>query len=138
VIRPPNPVAATVSDETYLAVYVADLFQKDCNLSRYRCIKQSTTGALRRQRPITRRGNARGSVQVPPEWQTKQIHPLCSLFRILAVASATVIFFASLARILHQLACKIAQEFDRLKDFPSERNNGVYFRGRKILQAIKD
>ena len=60
-----------------------------------------------------------------------------------------------LARILHQLACKIAQEFDWLKDFPSERNNGVYFRGplspihglrgiwtscpaEKILQAIKD
>jgi hypothetical protein len=43
-----------------------------------------------------------------------------------------------LARILHQLACKIAQGFDWLKDFPSERNNGVYFRGRKILQAIKD
>ena len=43
-----------------------------------------------------------------------------------------------LARTLHQLACKIAQGFDWLKDFPSERNNGVYFRGRKILQAIKD
>ena len=42
------------------------------------------------------------------------------------------------ACILHQLACKIGQGFDWLKDFPSERNNGVYFRARKILQAIKD
>jgi len=46
------------------------------------------------------------------------------------------------ARTLHhygvRLECKIAQGFDWMKDFPSERNNGVYFRERNILQAIKD
>ncbi len=43
-----------------------------------------------------------------------------------------------LARIFHQLACEIGQGFDRLKDFLFERNNGVYSRKQKILQAIKD
>ena len=41
------------------------------------------------------------------------------------------------ARMLHQLARKIGQGFDLLKNFPSERNSGVYFRVRKILQEIK-
>jgi len=36
------------------------------------------------------------------------------------------------------LARQIAQGFDWLKDFPTERNNGVYCRRRKLLQAIKD
>jgi len=36
------------------------------------------------------------------------------------------------------MARKIARGFDWLKDFPTEWNNGVYFRRRKILQAIKD
>jgi len=33
---------------------------------------------------------------------------------------------------------KIAQGFDWLKDFLTEWNNNVYFRRKKILQAIKD
>jgi hypothetical protein len=45
---------------------------------------------------------------------------------------------APLAGKLHPLARKIGQGFDWLKDFPTERNNRVYFRRRKILQAIKD
>jgi hypothetical protein len=36
------------------------------------------------------------------------------------------------------LARKIEQGFDWLRDFPTERNNGVYFRGTKIPQTIKD
>jgi hypothetical protein len=42
------------------------------------------------------------------------------------------------ARKFHQLARKIGQGFDWLKDFLLEWNNGVYFRKQKILQAIKD
>ncbi len=37
-----------------------------------------------------------------------------------------------------QLLCEIGQGVLRLGDFPREWNNGVYFRVRKILQAIKD
>jgi len=33
---------------------------------------------------------------------------------------------------------KFGQGFDWLKDFPMKRDNVVYFRLRKILQAIKD
>jgi SAM-dependent methyltransferase len=40
--------------------------------------------------------------------------------------------------IIHWIYDEDTPGFDWLKDFPSERNNGVYFRGRKILQAIKD
>jgi len=31
----------------------------------------------------------------------------------------------------------VGQGFDCLKNFPTGRNNGVYFRRRNILQAIK-
>jgi hypothetical protein len=43
-----------------------------------------------------------------------------------------------LARTFHELARKIGQGLDWLKDFPNERNNRVYFRARKIFQTIKD
>jgi len=33
-------------------------------------------------------------------------------------------------------ARKIGQGFDWLEDFPSERNNGVNFRARTVLQAL--
>ena len=39
---------------------------------------------------------------------------------------------------MHGLARKIAYGFDWLTDFPNERNNGVYFRVRKIRQTIKN
>jgi hypothetical protein len=44
----------------------------------------------------------------------------------------------SIARIFHQLVRKIGQGFDWLKVFLCEWNNGVYFRAKKNLQAIKD
>jgi hypothetical protein len=44
----------------------------------------------------------------------------------------------ALARKFHHLARKIGQGFDWVRNFPSERNNGVYFRVRKIPQTIKD
>ena len=40
--------------------------------------------------------------------------------------------------MFYQLARKIGQGFDWLKDFLNERNNGVHCRKQKILQAIKD
>ena len=50
---------------------------------------------------------------------------------------AETVRVVALARIFYELARKIDQGLDRLKDFPNERNNRVYFRARKILQTIK-
>ncbi len=71
-------------------------------------------------------------------WHHRDGLPIREITRRTGLSRNTIRKYLGLARMFHQLVRKIAQEFDWLRKFPSEWNNKVYFRARKISQPIKD